>query len=62
MMEIKTSEKATIKMIREIGRVKKMRKDPLERINDPRRDCSIRGPKTKVIIKGAPSYLNFLIR
>jgi hypothetical protein len=60
--EEKSKKKARIKVAAEIGREIKIENDPSEMIKDLRKACSIRGPKTKAIISGAPSYLNFLIR
>ena len=46
----------------EIGRLKKIRKLPLERMSDWRRFSSSSGPRTKARIRGAASYSNFLKR
>lgn len=51
-----------INVIAEMGRVTNTKKDPPEMIRDLLKFCSRRGPKTKAITKGAPSYLNFLMR
>jgi len=50
----------TIRKQREIGRVMKISKLPLEMIRDPRKDSSNLVPKTKAMINGVASNLNFL--
>jgi hypothetical protein len=53
---------ATNRQPREIGRLKKMVKLPLERIKDWRKACSKMGLRTKANTRGAGSYSNLRIR